>query len=80
MILGTVGVQHRHPNASAILVAAGRGVFTVGETEVAASEGDIVVVPAKAWHSFRNDGDGLLRVFGADEGARHDAEIAEPGA
>ena len=71
--------SHRHPNASAIVVYEGHGVFTVGENEVAAEAGDIVVVPAKAWHSFRNDGDGWLRLVGADEGSRHDAEFAAPG-
>src|SRR5438552_15995754 len=70
---------HRHPNGSAIVVYEGHGVFTVGATEVEAGAGDIVVVPANAWHSFRNDGDGWLRVVGADEGARHDAELAAPG-
>ena len=52
------------------------GIFTVGDSEVEAGPGDIVVIPANAWHSFRNDGDEWLRVVGADEGARHDAELA----
>jgi quercetin dioxygenase-like cupin family protein len=71
--------SHRHPDGSAIVVVEGRGVFTVGDDEVAAEAGDIVVVPAHAWHSFRNDSDGWLRLVGADEGARFDAELAEPG-
>jgi quercetin dioxygenase-like cupin family protein len=70
--------SHRHPNASAIVVVEGRGLFTVEHDEVAAEAGDVVIVPAKAWHSFRNDSDGWLRLVGADEGARHDAEMAEP--
>jgi quercetin dioxygenase-like cupin family protein len=71
---------HRHPNASAIVVYEGRGVFAVGEDEVTAEAGDIVVVPANAWHSFRNDGAEWLRIVGADEGGRFEAELAEPGA
>ena len=67
---------HRHPNGGAIVVIDGQGVFTVGDSEVAAGPGDIVVIPANAWHSFRNDGDEWLRVVGADEGASHDAELA----
>lgn len=72
--------SHRHPNASAIFVREGRGAFTVENCELTAEAGDIVVVPANAWHSFRNDGDVWLRVVGADEGARHDAEIAPSNA
>ena len=67
---------HRHANGGAIVVIEGHGVFTVGDSEVKAGRGDIVVIPANAWHSFRNDGDEWLRVVGADEGARHDAELA----
>ena len=72
--------SHRHPSASAIVVCEGRGLFKVGDDEVEAGPGDVVVVPARAWHSFGNIGDDWLRVVGADEGARHDAELAEPGA
>ena len=68
--------SHRHPNSSAIFVREGRGMFKVGDKELVAEAGDIVLVPANAWHSFRNDGDAWLRVVGADEGARHDAELA----
>ena len=67
---------HRHPNGGAIVVVDGHGVFTVGDSEVEAGPGDIVVIPANAWHSFRNDGDEWLRIVGADEGASHDAELA----
>jgi quercetin dioxygenase-like cupin family protein len=66
---------HRHPNASAIYVAEGRGVFMVDGEQLVAEAGDVVVVPAMAWHSFRNTGEKWLRVVGADEGARHDAEF-----
>jgi quercetin dioxygenase-like cupin family protein len=68
--------SHRHPNASAIVVCEGRGLFKVDDDEVEAGPGDVVLVPAMAWHSFGNIGDDWLRVVGADEGARHDAELA----
>ena len=70
--------SHRHPNASAIVVVEGHGAFTVGDSEMGAGAGDIVVIPANAWHSFRNDGDEWLHLVGADEGARHDAEFPPP--
>lgn len=71
---GPGNAAHRHPNASVIYVVEGRGLFTVGDEEVAAEAGDMVLVPANAWHSFRNDGEGWLRIVGADEGSRHDSE------
>jgi quercetin dioxygenase-like cupin family protein len=71
--------SHRHPTGSAIVVVAGHGAFTVGDSEVGAGAGDIVVIPADAWHSFRNDGDEWLRLVGVDEGARLDAELAPSG-
>jgi quercetin dioxygenase-like cupin family protein len=77
---GAVTPSHRHQNASAIVVVEGRGLFTVGQDELAAGAGDVVIVLANAWHSFRNDGDGWLRLVGADEGARLDAELEEPRA
>ena len=73
---GTGPGPHRHPNASAIYAAEGSGVFMVGDDELPAEAGD-VVVPAMAWHPFRNTGEGWLRVVGADEGARHDAEFPD---
>jgi quercetin dioxygenase-like cupin family protein len=67
---------HRHSTGSAIVVIEGHGAFTVGDSEMGAGAGDIVVIPGNAWHSFRNDGDVWLRLVGADEGARFDAELA----
>jgi quercetin dioxygenase-like cupin family protein len=67
---------HRHTTGTAVVVIEGRGVFTVGDREATAGPGDIVVIPANTWHSFRNDGDEWLRLVGADEGARLDAELA----
>jgi quercetin dioxygenase-like cupin family protein len=70
---------HRHSNGSAIVVIEGHGAFTVGDSEVGAGAGDIVVIPGNAWHSFRNDGDEWLRLVGVDEGDLHDTELAPSG-
>ena len=40
------------------------GLFKVDEDEVEAGPGDVVLVPAMAWHSFGNIGDDWLRVVG----------------
>jgi quercetin dioxygenase-like cupin family protein len=68
---------HRHPTGSAIHVVEGHGMFTVDDQELPAVAGDVVVIPPNAWHAFRNDGEGWLRVVGVDEGARHDVEFPD---
>jgi mannose-6-phosphate isomerase-like protein (cupin superfamily) len=49
---GTGPRLHRHPYEETFIVEAGEVLFTVGESEVEASAGDIVVVPAGAPHKF----------------------------
>ena len=45
------------------LVTAGTLTFTQLKTHIHASAGDYVVVPVKAPHTFRNDGDEEARFF-----------------
>jgi mannose-6-phosphate isomerase-like protein (cupin superfamily) len=54
---GGDGLKHRHPCGEVFVVYEGRGVYTVGDSEVVAEPGDIVVVPPNTWHSFRAEGD-----------------------
>lgn len=75
---GTGPETHRHSLGSAICVTEGRGLFTVNGQELAAEAGDVVIVPAYAWHTFLNVGDGPLRTVAADEGPRLDAELPDP--
>jgi quercetin dioxygenase-like cupin family protein len=58
---GGVGRTHRHPCGEVFVVYEGRGVYTVGDNEIVAEPGDIVVVPPDTWHSFRAEGDVPLR-------------------
>jgi gentisate 1,2-dioxygenase len=37
------------------------GVYTVNGVDVIAEAGDVVVIPANAWHCFRGDGEVPLR-------------------
>ena len=59
---GAWNPSHRHPrSASTIVVCEGRGGFqSFGDNEVEAGPGDVVLVPAMAWHSFGNIGDDWL--------------------
>jgi mannose-6-phosphate isomerase-like protein (cupin superfamily) len=52
---------HRHPYEEIFLIQEGRGTFTVGDEELEAAAGDIVIVPAAQPHAFVNTGDGPLR-------------------
>ena len=68
--------EHRHPFATASLVVEGSAIFSVDGVEIAASPGDIVAVPAGAWHTYRNDGDTSLKVVNIDIGnGTHTAEV-----
>jgi quercetin dioxygenase-like cupin family protein len=71
--------EHRHPFATVSLVVEGSGVFTVEGVEFAASVGDIIAVPAGAWHTYRNNGESSLRVVNIDVGnGTHVAEVPSP--
>jgi mannose-6-phosphate isomerase-like protein (cupin superfamily) len=52
---------HRHPYEEIFIIEAGSGRFTLGEEQLEASEGEIVIVPANVPHAFVNTGDGPLR-------------------
>jgi quercetin dioxygenase-like cupin family protein len=49
---------HRHPYDETWVVIDGSLTFTAGDEEIAASAGDLVVVPPGVAHAFRNDGPG----------------------
>ena len=52
---------HRHPYEELILVLDGEATFVLGDEELEARTGDIVIVPANEPHSFVNTGEGSLR-------------------
>jgi mannose-6-phosphate isomerase-like protein (cupin superfamily) len=72
---GGGGRRHRHPCGEVFVVYEGRGVYTIGDEEVVAGPGDIVVVPPNTWHSFRADGDVPLRHVAAFAAAHVETEL-----
>lgn len=52
---------HRHPYEEVIIVQEGEATFVLGDEELHAGAGDIVIVPANQPHAFTNTGDGQLR-------------------
>ena len=53
---GTGPNLHRHPYEETFIVQEGDVLFTLGEAEVEAGPGDIIVVPAGAPHKFVSRG------------------------
>jgi quercetin dioxygenase-like cupin family protein len=52
---------HKHPYPEIFVMLEGQAMFTAGEDVIAASGGQIVVVPAGMPHKFVNSGTGPLR-------------------
>ena len=52
---------HRHPYEEVFIVQEGRCTFTLGDEELEAAGGDIVIAPAGVPHRFVNTGDGPLK-------------------
>jgi quercetin dioxygenase-like cupin family protein len=67
--------EHRHPHREVFVLYEGRGEYTVGGNTVIAEAGDIVVIPANTWHSFRNDGGGPLRHVALHDSGHIDTEV-----
>jgi quercetin dioxygenase-like cupin family protein len=51
---------HRHPYSETFIVIEGNVLFQLGEEEIRASAGSVVVVPANTPHRFTNPGPGRL--------------------
>ena len=51
---------HSHPYAETFIVRKGRALFTVGDRQFEAHEGQIIVCPAHTPHKFENIGPGPL--------------------
>ena len=62
LMIGIVELAHEADATFWVVVESGTGVFTVGEDEMTVEADNIVVVPAEAPHSFRNDSDETLVV------------------
>jgi mannose-6-phosphate isomerase-like protein (cupin superfamily) len=52
---------HRHPYAEVFVIQEGTGTFRLGDEQVQAGAGQIVVVPGGVTHCFTSTGPGPLR-------------------
>jgi mannose-6-phosphate isomerase-like protein (cupin superfamily) len=51
---------HTHPYCEIFIIRQGNGLFTVGDQQIKASAGQIVIVPPNTPHKFANLGPGPL--------------------
>ena len=52
---------HTHPYPETFIIQAGRARFTIGDLEVEAEPGQILVAPAETPHAFKSIGTGVFR-------------------
>ena len=52
---------HRHPYEEVFVMHEGEATFTLGDEQIVAKPGDVLVAPAGAPHKFVNTGSGRLR-------------------
>jgi mannose-6-phosphate isomerase-like protein (cupin superfamily) len=77
---GIDGFVHRHSCGEVFVVYEGRGIYTIGDTEIVAEPGDMVIIPPNTWHSFRPDGDNGLRHVAVYDSGNVDIELSSrPG-
>ena len=74
---GTGPELHRHPYEETFIVEEGNVRFTVGESTIAVTAGQIVVVPAGTPHKFVNAGTSPLRQISIHPVARMATEWLE---
>jgi mannose-6-phosphate isomerase-like protein (cupin superfamily) len=76
---GDPGFLHRHSCGEVFVVYEGRGLYTVGETEIVAEPGDMVIIPPNTWQTFRPDGDNHLRHVAVYDTGEVDIELSTGG-
>ena len=68
---------HRHPYPELFIVQGGQATFRVGDDEIVAGAGKIVIAPAGTPHAFTNTGDGELRMVNIHTASRMETEWLE---
>ena len=63
-------IRHRHPHAEVFVIHTGTGRFEVDGATFDAEAGDVLIIPAGAWHSFVATGTETLRETAVHENSR----------
>jgi mannose-6-phosphate isomerase-like protein (cupin superfamily) len=68
---------HRHPYTEIFLIQEGQATFTVGDTTIEATAGQILIAPAGTPHKFVNTGTGQFRSIDVHLSDRYKTEWLE---
>lgn len=74
---GTGPELHKHPYEETFIILEGRGRYTVGDEDIEAGEGEIVIAPADTPHKFVNIGEDRLRTINIHPRERMETEWLE---
>lgn len=61
---------HSHPYAETFVIRSGVGLFTIGDRQIEATAGQILVVPPDTPHKFENAGPGPLETIDIHESGK----------
>ena len=68
---------HRHPYPEVFVVESGEATFQVGDDQVVAGAGTIVIAPAGTPHAFTNTGSDVLRMVNIHAAPQMETEWLE---
>ena len=68
---------HTHPYAEIFVIREGTGLFTVGDKQITATTGQILIVPPDTPHKFTNLGPGPLETLDIHENGKFITEWLE---
>lgn len=68
---------HSHPYPETFIIRSGRALFTLGDQEILAEAGQILLVPPNTPHKFTNAGPGPLQTIDIHENGRFITEWLE---
>lgn len=60
---GEIGGEVHEGHDQLVYFVAGTGEAKIGDTTGPLGEGDVAIVPSGAYHSFRNTGTGMLKLY-----------------
>jgi quercetin dioxygenase-like cupin family protein len=69
--------RHRHPHVEVFVINAGCGHFEIDGEILEAAAGDMLVIPANAWHGFTNTGASSMRQVAIHENERGVTEFED---
>jgi len=72
--MGSGPRPHRHPYPEVFVIHAGRAEFRLGEDDVDAGTGDVVIAPTGVVHSFTATGQSDLRLTAIHPATRIETE------